>query len=63
MRRLREAYAPHEHRPLGGYLAALGVYAGVTTGLATVIRASGRAVPERVAASDVVLLSPSPRTN
>ncbi|PZM93440.1 MAG: hypothetical protein DIU79_10915, partial [Actinobacteria bacterium] len=36
---------------------ALGVYAGVTTGLATVIRASGRAVPERVAASDVVLLS------
>lgn len=57
MRRLREAYAPHEHRPLGGYLAALGVYAGVTTGLATVIRASGRAVPERVAASDVVLLS------
>lgn len=55
--RLREAYAPHEDRPLGGYLAAMSVYSGVTLGLATLVRVTGRAVPERVSTSDVVLLS------
>ncbi|MEH1015868.1 DUF1360 domain-containing protein [Micromonospora sp. CPCC 206060] len=55
--RLRQAYAPHEHRPLGGYLAAMGSYAGVTAGLATLVRITGRPVPERPAPSDVVLLA------
>lgn len=54
--RLRRAYAPHEHRPLGGYLAAMGMYAGVTAALATAARVTGRPVPERPANSDVVLL-------
>lgn len=35
----------------------MGVYAGVTAGLAAVVRATGRPVPERPANSDVVLLS------
>jgi hypothetical protein len=55
--RLRQAYAPHEHRPLGGYLAAMGTYATVTATLAGLARATGRPVPERPLTSDVVLLS------
>ncbi|SDX91131.1 Protein of unknown function [Micromonospora pattaloongensis] len=55
--RLRKAYAPHENRPLGGYVAAMGVYAGVAGGLAALVRATGRPVPERPSASDVVLIS------
>lgn len=54
--RLRQAYAPHEHRPLGGYLAAMGTYAGVTAGIAALVRVTGRPVPERPATADVVLL-------
>ncbi|MEU6021567.1 DUF1360 domain-containing protein [Micromonospora sp. NPDC048871] len=55
--RLRQAYAPHEHRPLGGYLAAMGTYAGAAGAIAALVRATGRTVPERPATSDVVLLS------
>ncbi|SCL41625.1 Protein of unknown function [Micromonospora pallida] len=54
--RLRRAYAPHEHRPLGGYLAAMGTYAGVAGALAALVKATGRPVPERPATVDVVLL-------
>lgn len=54
--RLRQAYAPHEHRPLGGYLAAMGTYAGVTATIAALVKATGRPVPNRPAAADVVLL-------
>lgn len=57
LRRLREAYAPHDYRPLGGYLAAMGVYTSVTLGMAAIVRLTKRPVPERVATSDVVLLS------
>jgi hypothetical protein len=55
--RLRRAYAPNEHRPLGGYLAAMGTYAGVTGVLAALVKVTDRPVPERPAAADVVLLS------
>jgi len=55
--RLRQAYAPHEHRPLGGYLAAMGTYVGVTGALAGLVRLTGRPVPERPSPADVVLLS------
>lgn len=55
--RLRQSYAPHEHRPLGGYLAAMGTYAGVVAGLAATVKMIGRPVPERPAAGDVLLLS------
>jgi hypothetical protein len=57
MARLRWAYAPHEHRPLGGYLVAMATYAGVTATLAGLVRATGRPVPERPSTADVVLLS------
>ncbi|QGN47186.1 DUF1360 domain-containing protein [Micromonospora sp. WMMD558] len=55
--RLRRAYAPHEHRPLGGYLVAMGTYAGVAATIAAVVKGAGRPVPERPAPADVVLLS------
>jgi hypothetical protein len=55
--RLRSAYAPHEHRPLDGYLVALGGYAAVAATLAGLVRMTGRTVPERPSAGDVVLLS------
>jgi hypothetical protein len=57
LRRLREAYAPHENRPLGGYLVAMATYAGVAGGLAGLVKVTGRPVPERPTTSDVVLLS------
>jgi Protein of unknown function (DUF1360) len=55
--RLRQAYAPHEQRPLGGYLAAMGTYGGVAVGLAGLARLTKRPVPVRPAAGDVVLVS------
>jgi hypothetical protein len=55
--RLRQAYAPNEQRPLGGYLVAMGTYATVTASLVGLVRATGRPVPERPATADVVLLS------
>ncbi|MFC7545748.1 DUF1360 domain-containing protein [Plantactinospora sp. GCM10030261] len=55
--RLRRAYAPHEHRPLGGYLVSMGTYGTVTAALAGLVRVTGRPVPERPTAGDVVLLS------
>lgn len=55
--RLRQAYAPHDHRPLGGYIAAMGSYTAVTGGLAGLVRLTGRPVPARPAAGDVILLS------
>ena len=50
--RLRQAYAPHEHRPLGGYLVAMGTYATVTAslvGLATAARVVLRRAVARLA--------------
>jgi hypothetical protein len=55
--RLRQAYAPHEHRPLGGYLVAMGTYGGVIGALAGLVRLTGKPVPTRPAPGDVVLLS------
>jgi len=55
--RLRAAYAPHEHRPLDGYLAAMGTYAGVALAMAAAARTTGRRAPERPTTADVVLLS------
>ncbi len=57
MARLRRAYAPHEHRPLDGYLAAMsgfGVLAGAIAGTA---KLTGRSMPERPSAGDVALIS------
>ncbi|MDM4720454.1 DUF1360 domain-containing protein [Micromonospora sp. WMMA1363] len=54
--RLRRSYAPHEYRPLGGYLVAMGTYAGVTASLAALVKVTGRPVPRRPALADVMLL-------
>ena len=51
------AYAPHEHRPLDGYLVAMGSFGALTAALAGAARVTGRPMPERAAAGDVVLLS------
>ncbi|GAB3152151.1 DUF1360 domain-containing protein [Micromonospora sonneratiae] len=55
--RLRQAYAPHDHRPLGGYLVAMGTYTGVTGLLATLVKVTGRPVPVRPSTADIVLVS------
>ena len=56
-RRIRDAYSPHERRPLGGYVRSMVAYAALSAGLAGVVRASGRPLPERIALTDVALLS------
>lgn len=55
--RLREAYAPHESRPLGGYLASLGAYTALATGLSALVKITRTEVPDRPAMGDVVLVS------
>lgn len=55
--RLRKAYAPHEHRPLGGYLVAMGTYASAIGALAGLIRLTGKPVPTKPTAGDVILVS------
>ncbi|HEY7273532.1 MAG TPA: DUF1360 domain-containing protein [Actinoplanes sp.] len=54
---LRRAYAPHEHRPLDGYLAAIGAFGALAASLAAAAKVTGRSVPDRPATSDVVLIS------
>ncbi|HWH00605.1 MAG TPA: DUF1360 domain-containing protein [Pilimelia sp.] len=53
---LRQAYAPHEARPLGGYIAAMTTFAGAVGGLAAAARLTGRPLPERPELADVALL-------
>ncbi|RZU52446.1 uncharacterized protein DUF1360 [Krasilnikovia cinnamomea] len=54
---LREAYAPHEHRPLDGYAVAMGAFGTLAASLAVAAKVTGRPVPERPATADVVLIS------
>jgi hypothetical protein len=55
--RLRRQYAPHEHRPLDGYAATMGAFGALATTVAVTARLTGRQLPERPAAADVVLIS------
>jgi hypothetical protein len=55
--RVRQRYQGNEDRPLQGYLTVLGVYGGVTTGLAIAGRALGKSVPDRLDLGDTLLLS------
>ncbi|GIE29178.1 hypothetical protein Ait01nite_022230 [Actinoplanes italicus] len=55
--RLARAYAPHEHRPLDGYVVAMGAFGAMAGALAAAVKLSGRPVPERPAMTDVALLS------
>src|SRR5918998_20094 len=54
---LRSRYAPHEHRPLDGYAAAMGGFGVLAASLAVATKATGRPVPERPSTQDVVLVS------
>ncbi len=55
--RLRRAYAPHEHRPIDGYLVTMSTYAGLAGALAAAAKITGKTAPERPATADVVLIS------
>jgi hypothetical protein len=55
--RLRRSYAPHEHRPLDGYVAAMGSFGVLAAALAAVVKATGRPLPERPSLGDVALIS------
>lgn len=55
--RVAREYAPHEHRPLDGYVVAMGAFGAMAGTLAVAARLSGRPVPERPALADVALLS------
>ncbi|GAA0584353.1 DUF1360 domain-containing protein [Paractinoplanes ferrugineus] len=50
-------YAPHEHRPLDGYVTAMTAFGGLAATLAAATKITGRPVPDRPSAGDVVLLS------
>ncbi len=50
-------YAPGEQRPLGGYAALTGAFAGVAAGFSVWVRRSGRKLPERIAAPDLALIT------
>lgn len=52
----KRGYTGGERRPLGGYLATLGVYGGVVGALTGLARLTGRTVPDRIHPMDVALL-------
>jgi len=53
----RAAYAHGEDRPLGSYASLMGLYAVGVGGLSALVRRSGRQLPDRLSASDLVLVS------
>jgi hypothetical protein len=55
--RVSAAYAPHDHRPLDGYLVAMGAFGALATALAATGKLTGRSMPERPATRDVMLIS------
>jgi hypothetical protein len=50
-------YAPHEHRPLDGYLVAMGAFGVLGASLAAGARLLGRSAPERPSVTDVALIA------
>jgi hypothetical protein len=50
-------YAPHEHRPLDGYLLAMTAFGGLAATLAAAARITGRVAPERPSFADIALIS------
>jgi hypothetical protein len=57
LNRLRREYAPHEHRPLDGYVATMGAFGALAGSLAVAAKVTGKQVPERPSTADVVLIS------
>jgi len=51
----KNRYSDGEERPLGGYLAAMGVYAAVTGALALATRLSHREIPDGLGMKDLLL--------
>ncbi len=51
----KRRYSGGEERPLGAYLAAMGLYATVVGALATITSRTGREVPNGLSAGDVLL--------
>jgi hypothetical protein len=50
-------HSPAQERPLGGYAAAMGLYASAVGGFAAWMRTSGRRLPERVPPGDLALMA------
>jgi hypothetical protein len=55
--RLAQQYSPHEHRPLVGYLVAMGAFGTLAAGLAAAAKLTGRRPPDRPSPADVLLIS------
>ena len=54
---LAREYSPHEHRPLDGYVVAMGAFGVLAAGLAAAAKITGRRPPDRPSAADVLLIS------
>jgi hypothetical protein len=52
-------YTRGQERPLGGYVAAMTVYAGTVAAVAAAVRALGKPVPDGLSAGDLVLCAAS----
>ncbi|GAA2677825.1 DUF1360 domain-containing protein [Actinoplanes palleronii] len=52
-----QAYSPHEHRPLSGYVVAMGTFGALAASLAAAAKLTGRSAPDRPSPADVALLS------
>ncbi|MFI5891204.1 DUF1360 domain-containing protein [Actinoplanes sp. NPDC051513] len=57
MAHVADAYAPHEHRPLDGYLVAMGAFGALAASLAGAAKLTGRSAPQRPGIADVALIS------
>ncbi|GAA2517030.1 DUF1360 domain-containing protein [Winogradskya humida] len=57
LERLRRQYAPHEHRPLDGYVVTMGAFGALAASAAIAAKVTGRPIPDRPATADVVLIS------
>ena len=57
LNRLRRDYAPHEHRPLDGYVATMGAFGLLAGSLAAAAKLTAKPVPDRPATADIVLIS------
>jgi hypothetical protein len=55
--RIQQDYAGGEDRPLGGYVAVMGIYGGVAGGLVALGKATGVRLPVRWTFGDVAMLS------
>jgi hypothetical protein len=50
-------HSPEQERPLGGYAALMGIFAALSGGFITWLRASGRELPETIETRDLALIA------